>query len=42
MLFNKLKREKISLNELKFKARNLERHLAGYQIDYKGFSLQDM
>ncbi len=38
----KLNPDKISLNELKFKARNLEHHLAGYQIDYKGFSLQDM
>ncbi len=38
----KLNSDKVSLNELKFKARNLERHLSEYQIDYQGLSLADM
>ena len=38
----KLNPEKISLNNLKFKAQNIEQKLKGYKIEYKEFSLRDM
>jgi hypothetical protein len=38
----KLSKEKISLELLKIKADKLIQKLAGYRIEYKGFSIEDM
>ena len=38
----KLNKEKISLELLKIKADKLIQKLAGYCIEYKGFSIEDM
>ena len=38
----KLNPDKISINNLKFKSKNLVSKLKGYDIEYKGFSLEDM
>jgi AAA+ ATPase superfamily predicted ATPase len=38
----KRKAKKINLSELKAKAAKLERELAGYKLEYRGFSMEDM
>lgn len=38
----KLQKKRISLDKLRLKAADLMRKLGGYQVEYKGFSLEDM